>query len=57
MRFWTILGEKIGVFLKKKQFNDQNFALFSSGLSQKRQFFRQIFRQKNHNIGPWSTYM
>jgi hypothetical protein len=33
------------------------FSKFGFVLSQKRQFFRQIFRRKyfkNHNIGPWS---
>jgi hypothetical protein len=51
----TIFGEKIGVFLKKQCF-DQNFAQFSFVLSQKRNFFRRIIRQKyfkNQNIGPW----
>jgi hypothetical protein len=40
----------------KNQCYDQNFAYFSFVLSQKRQFFRRIFRRKyfkNHNIGPW----
>jgi hypothetical protein len=35
------------------------FQKFSFVLSQKRQFFRKIFRQKylkNHNIGPWSPW-
>jgi hypothetical protein len=50
----TIFGEKIGVFLKNQCY-DQNFAYFSFVLSQKCQFFRQIFWRKylkNHNIGP-----
>jgi hypothetical protein len=33
-------------FSKKNQCYDQNFALFSFSLSQNRQFFRRIFRQK-----------
>jgi hypothetical protein len=47
-----------GVFLKN-QCSDQIFAYFSFILSQKRQFFRWIFRRKylnNHNIGPWLAW-
>jgi hypothetical protein len=54
LRFSQIFCEKIGVFLKNQCY-DQNFAYFSFVLSQKRQFFRRIFRRKylkNHNIGP-----
>jgi hypothetical protein len=39
----------------QNQCYDQNFAYFRFVLSQKRQFFRLIFRRKylkNHNIGP-----
>jgi hypothetical protein len=39
LRFSTIFGEKIGVFLKNQCY-DQNFAEFSFVLIQKRQFFR-----------------
>jgi hypothetical protein len=42
----------------KNQCCDQIFALFSSVLGQKRQFFRRIFRRKylnKHNIGPRSV--
>jgi hypothetical protein len=56
LRFSSIFGEKIGVFLKNQCY-DQNFAYFSFVLDQKRQFFRWIFRRKylkNHNIGPRS---
>jgi hypothetical protein len=56
LRFLPIFCEKIGVFLKNRCY-DQNFAYFSFVLSQKRQFFRLIFRRKyfkNLNIGPWS---
>jgi hypothetical protein len=55
LRFFPIFGEKIGVFLKCQCY-DQLFSKFSFVLSQKRQFFCKIFRQKylkNHNIGPW----
>jgi hypothetical protein len=55
LRFLTIFGEKIGVFLKNQCY-DQNFAQFSFVLSQKRQFFLLNFSAKmfkNHNIGPW----
>jgi hypothetical protein len=55
LRFSPIFGEKIGVFLKNQCY-DRNLAYFSFVLSQKRQFFRKIFRRKylkNHNIGPW----
>jgi hypothetical protein len=58
LRFSTIFGEKIGVFLKNQCY-DQNFAYLSFVLSQKRQFFRWIFRRKyfkNHNIGPCTTW-
>jgi hypothetical protein len=57
LRFLTIFGEKIGVFLKNQCY-DQNFALFAFVLSQKRQFFRKKNLRKylkNHNIGPRST--
>jgi hypothetical protein len=49
-----IFGEKIGVFLKNKCY-DQNFALFSFVLSQKHQFLPILWRKyfKNRNIGPW----
>jgi hypothetical protein len=56
VRFFPIFGEKIGIFLKY-QCSDQLFSKFSFVLSQKRQFFRKIFRRKyikNHNIGPRS---
>jgi hypothetical protein len=43
--FRQFLGEKIGVFLKKQCY-DQNFALFSSVLSQKRRFFPLNFSAK-----------
>jgi hypothetical protein len=46
--FFPIFGEKIGY--------DQLLRKISFVLSQKRQFFRNIFRQKylkNHNICPW----
>jgi hypothetical protein len=58
LRFSTIYGEKIGVFLKYQCY-DQFFSKFSFVLSQKRRFFRKIFRRKylkNHNIGPWSHW-
>jgi hypothetical protein len=48
--------QKIGGFFKNQCY-DQNFALFSFILSQKRQYFCWIFRRKylkNHNVGPWS---
>jgi hypothetical protein len=54
MRFLPIFGEKIGVFLKNLCY-DQLFSKFSFVLSQKRRFFRKMFRRKylkNHNIGP-----
>jgi hypothetical protein len=54
LRFFPISGEKIGVFLKYQCY-DQLFSKFSFVLSQKRQFFRKIFRRKylkNHNICP-----
>jgi hypothetical protein len=38
----SIFGEKIGVFLKNPYY-DLNFAQFSFVLSQKRQFFAEIF--------------
>jgi hypothetical protein len=41
MRFSTIFGEKIGVFLKYQCY-DQNFALFSFVLSEKRQHVERI---------------
>jgi hypothetical protein len=44
-QFSTIFGEKIGVFLKNQCY-DQFFAQFSFVLSQKRQLFRNFFRQK-----------
>jgi hypothetical protein len=47
--FLTIFGEKIGGFLKNKCY-DQNFAKFSFILSQKRQFFRWIFRRNFFKI-------
>jgi hypothetical protein len=53
-RFFQIVGEKIGVFLKYQCY-DQLFSKCSFVLSQKRQFFRKNFRRKylkNHNIGP-----
>jgi hypothetical protein len=56
LRFFPILGEKIGVFLKNQCY-DQFFPKLSFVLSQKCEFFRQIFRRKylkNHNIGPRS---
>jgi hypothetical protein len=52
--YLTIFGEKIGVFLKNQCY-DQIIFLISFVFSQKRHFFRQIFRRKylkNHNIGP-----
>jgi hypothetical protein len=52
--FWQFSAKKVGVFLKNQCY-DQNFAYFSFVLSQKRQFFRWIFRRKylkNHNIVP-----
>jgi hypothetical protein len=52
LRFLSIFGEKIGVFLKNQCY-DQNFAY----LSQKSQLFRWLFRRKyfkNHNIVPRS---
>jgi hypothetical protein len=57
----TIFGEKIGVFSKKPMLWIF-FAWFSFVFSQKRQFFRCIFRRKylkNHNIGPrtWKKYV
>jgi hypothetical protein len=55
--FWQFSAKKLVVFFKKKQCYNQNFAYFSFVLSQKRQLFRWIFRQKylkNHNIGPCS---
>jgi hypothetical protein len=42
LRFSTIFGKKIGVFLKKQCY-DQNFALFSFVLSKKRHFFAEFF--------------
>jgi hypothetical protein len=42
LRFLTIFGEKIGVFLKYQCY-DQKFSKFSLVLSQKRQFFSEIF--------------
>jgi hypothetical protein len=39
------IRRKIGVFLKNQCY-DQNFAYFSFVFSQKRQFFRRIFRRK-----------
>jgi hypothetical protein len=45
LRFSTIFGEKIGVFLKNLCY-DQNFAEFSFVLSQKRQFFPLNFSAK-----------
>jgi hypothetical protein len=53
--FRQFSAKKIGVFLIN-QCHDEIFAKFSFVLSQKRQFFRQIFWRKyfkNHNIGPW----
>jgi hypothetical protein len=57
LRFSTIFGEKIGVFLNIQCY-DQNLALFSFVMSQKRQFFADFFGDnifKNHNIGPLSN--
>jgi Holliday junction resolvasome RuvABC DNA-binding subunit len=54
--FSQFSAKKIGVFLKY-QCNDQIILKFGFVLSQKRHFFRKIFRQKyfkNHNIGPRS---
>jgi hypothetical protein len=58
LRFLTISGEKIGVFITNQCY-DQNFAYFSFVLSQKRQFFADFFGDffgefysKNHNIDP-----
>jgi hypothetical protein len=45
LRFFPIFGEKIGVF-HKYQCYDQLFSKFSFVLSQKRRFFRKIFRRK-----------
>jgi hypothetical protein len=42
LRFSTIFGEKIGVFLKN-QCHDKNFAKFGFVLRQKRQFFADFF--------------
>jgi hypothetical protein len=42
LRFLTIFGENIGVFVKNHCY-DQNFALFSFISSQKRQFFAEFF--------------
>jgi hypothetical protein len=53
--FWQF-SAKNWHFYQKNQCYDQFFAQFTSVLSQKRQFFRWIFRRKylkNHNIGPW----
>jgi hypothetical protein len=54
--FRHFFGEKMAFFSKPNtQCYDQKFAYFSFVLSQKRQFFRCIFRRKylkNHNIGP-----
>jgi hypothetical protein len=49
LRFLPIFCEQIGVFLKNQSYY-QNFAYFSFVLSQKRQFFRWIFRQKYFKI-------
>jgi hypothetical protein len=56
LRFLTIFGEKIGVFLKNQCY-DQLFSKFSFVLCQKRHFFADFFGEnisKNHNIGPSS---
>jgi hypothetical protein len=45
LRFLTIFGEKIGVFLENQCY-DQNFAYFSFVLSKKRQFFSLNFSAK-----------
>jgi hypothetical protein len=47
--FRQFFGENIGVFLKNQCY-DQFFSYFTFELSQKRQFFREIFFY--HNIGP-----
>jgi hypothetical protein len=54
LRFFSIFGEKVGVFIKNQCY-DQLFSKLGFVLRQKRQFFRWIFRRKylkNHNIGP-----
>jgi hypothetical protein len=45
LRFLTIFGEKIGVFLKNQCY-DKKFAQFSIVFSQKRQFFPPNFSAK-----------
>jgi hypothetical protein len=49
LRFFPIFGEKIDVFLKYQCY-DQLFSKFSFVLSQKRRFFRKIFRRKYFKI-------
>jgi hypothetical protein len=49
LRFLTIFGETIGVFLKNQCY-DQNFAKFSFVLSQKRQFFTEFFGENIFKI-------
>jgi hypothetical protein len=49
LRFLTLFGEKIGVFLKNQCY-DQNFSKFSFVSSQKAQFFRKNFRRKYFKI-------
>jgi hypothetical protein len=54
LRFLTIFGKKMAFFLNTNVMINF-FSKFSFVLSQKRQFFRKIFRRKylkNHNIGP-----
>jgi hypothetical protein len=59
----AIFGEKCFFFFKnqrKKQFYDQNFALFGFLSSQKTTIFSPIFFGenyfKNHNIGPYGHF-
>jgi hypothetical protein len=54
LRFLPIFGEKM-MFFSENQCYDNNYAETSSSLSEKRQFFHQIFCRKyflNNNIGP-----
>jgi hypothetical protein len=44
LRFLTIFGEKIGVFIKNQCY-DELFSKFSFVLSQKRQFFAEFFSE------------
>jgi hypothetical protein len=58
LRFLQISAKKLAFFSKTMLFS--NFSKSIRHFSEKRQFFRQIFRRKyfkNHNIGPWKFHV